>query len=294
MAEPARKADKKKSVPSGEKVVPLKEELPLIPLRNIVVFPQMIVPLFIGRSQSVKALEETMEKEKLLVFSAQKNEEVEDPSPADISKIGTLAEVVQMIALPDGTTKILVEGICRVRVESFVHEAPYFHVKITRISESEEVSLAEEALVRRVIRQFEEYVKLNRRIPPETLMSIVNVDNPGRLADLIASYLTLKVDEKQLILETIKAEKRLQHLSEILDKEIGVLRVEKDLQGKVRKQIERVQKEYYLKEKLRAIQSELGEEGDADNPDLAEYRRKIKEAKLPEEVRTKAEKERDR
>ncbi|MBI5400056.1 endopeptidase La [Candidatus Saganbacteria bacterium] len=270
------------------------EELPLIPLRNIVVFPQMIVPLFIGRSQSVKALEETMAKDKLLVFAVQNNEEVEEPSTGDISKIGTLAEVVQMIDLPDSTTKILVEGVCRVKVERFVRETPYFHVIISRISEPEEVSVAEEALVRKIIRQFEEYVKLNRRIPPETLMSIVNVDNPGRLADLVSSYLTLKVGEKQLILESIKVAKRLEHLSEILDKEIGVLRVEKELQGKVRKQIERVQKEYYLKEKLRAIQSELGEEEDNDNPELGEYRKKIKGAKLPDEVRAKAEKELDR
>lgn len=268
-----------------------KEELALIPLRNIVVFPQMIVPLFIGRSPSQKALEDTMAKERMIVFASQKNEETEEPSPKDICKIATLAEIVQMLALPDGTTKILVEGICRVKVEKFVQETPYFRVEISRVAEPEEISVEEEALVRTIIKQFEEYVKLNRRIPSETLMSIVNVDNPGRLADLIASYLSLKVDEKQAILEAATVEKRLEKLSEILEKEIEVLGVEKKLQGKVRKQIERVQKEYYLKEKLRAIQDELGEEEEYAQPELAEYKKKITAAKLPAEVKEKAEKE---
>lgn len=277
-----------------EKAAEWKEELPLIPLRNIVVFPQMIVPLFIGRSRSVKALEDIMRREKMLIFATQKNEEVEDPGVKDICKIGTLSEVVQMLNLPDGTTKILVEGICRVRVDEFVQETPYFKVRLTRLAEPEEISVEAEALVRTLIKQFENYVKLNRRIPPETLMSIINVDNPGRLADLIASYLSLKVDEKQSILEAIKVEKRMEKLSQILEKEIGVLQVEKQLQGKVRKQIEKVQKEYYLKEKLRAIQEELGEEEEGAEPEIGEYRKKIEAAKLPPEVKEKASKELER
>ncbi|MEA3493633.1 MAG: endopeptidase La [Candidatus Margulisiibacteriota bacterium] len=279
---------------SSRKLGEWKEVLPLIPLRNIVVFPQMIVPLFIGRSPSVKALEETVEKEKMIIFAAQKEEENEDPSPKDIAKIGTLSEIVQLLHLPDGTTKILVEGICRVRIEKYEKQAPYFKVAISRIEESEDITPETEALVRNVIKQFEEYVKLNRRIPSETLMSIVNVDNPGRLADLIASYLSLKVDEKQAILEAVKPEKRLAKLSEILEKEIGVLDVEKKLRGKVRKQIEKVQKEYYLKEKMRAIQEELGEEDEYDQPELKEYKKKIKAAKLPAAVKEKADKELER
>ncbi|KPJ64304.1 DNA-binding protein, partial [candidate division WOR-1 bacterium DG_54_3] len=266
----------------------------MIPLRNIVVFPQMIVPLFIGRSPSLKALEDTMAKERMVVFASQKKEEVEAPSPKDISRIGTLSEIVQMLALPDGTTKVLVEGICRVRIEDFVQETPYFRVNISRIEEPEEISVEAEALVRTIIKGFEKYVKLNRRIPSETLMSIVNVDNPGRLADLIASYLSLKVEEKQTILEAVTVEKRLKELSEILEKEIEVLEVEKKLRGKVRKQIEKVQKEYYLKEKLRAIQEELGEEEEYAQPELAEYRKKIEGAKLPPEVKEKATKELER
>ncbi|MFH1576522.1 MAG: endopeptidase La, partial [Candidatus Margulisiibacteriota bacterium] len=290
MADSGKKSNKNKPEKDSE----WQEELPLIPLRNIVVFPQMIVPLFIGRSQSVKALEDIMAKEKMLVFASQKREEEEDPKPKDISKIGTLAEIVQMMPLPDGTTKILVEGICRVRIDDYKQETPYFRVEISRIDDPEEISLEAEALVRSIIKQFEEYVKLNRRIPPETLMSIINVDNPGRLADLVASYLSLRVDEKQEILEAIKVEKRLKKLSEIMEKEIGVLGVEKELQGRVRKQIEKVQKEYYLKEKLRAIQDELGEEDEFGNPELTEYNKKIREAKLPAEVKEKAAKELDR
>ena len=268
-----------------------KEILPLIPLRNIVVFPQMIVPLFIGRSKSVKALEDIMDKNKLLIFATQKKEDEEEPTSKDICKIGTLSEIVQLMPLPDGSTKILVEGICRVQIENYVKESPYFQVELSRVPEPEEISAEEEALVRKVIHQFEEYVKLNRRIPAETLMSIINVDNPGRLADLVASYLSLKVDEKQAILEAVKVEKRLKKLSEILEKEISVLEVEKNLQGKVRKQIEKVQKEYFLKEKLRAIQEELGEEEDFLQPELSEYRKKVEAANLPKEIKEKAMKE---
>jgi len=277
-----------------EKIGEWREELPLIPLRNMVVFPQMIVPLFIGRNKSIKALEDTLAKEKMVIFASQKNEEVEEPGPKDLCTIGTLSEIVQMLALPDGTTKVLVEGICRVKIEKFTQETPYYRVVISRVPEPEEFSVEAEALVRTVVKQFEEYVKLNRRIPSETLMSIVNVDNPGRLADLISSYLTLKVEEKQAILEALTMEKRLKKLSEVIEKEIEVLKVEKNLQGKVRKQIEKVQKEYYLKEKLRAIQEELGEEEETAQPEIAEYRKKIEAAKLPAEIKEKAEKELER
>ncbi|MBI5078661.1 endopeptidase La, partial [Candidatus Saganbacteria bacterium] len=287
---PEQKPDKARP----DKLAEWREELPLIPLRNMVVFPQMIVPLFIGRSKSVKALEDTLVKEKMVVFASQKNEEIEEPGPKDICTIGTLSEIVQLLTLPDGTTKVLVEGVCRVRIEKFTQEAPYFRVAISRIAEPEEISVEEEALVRTVIKQFEDYVKLNRRIPSETLMSIVNVNNPGRLADLISSYLSLKVEEKQAILDARGIEKRLKKLSEVLDKEIEVLNVEKKLQGKVRKQIEKVQKEYYLKEKLRAIQEELGEDEEYAQPEMAEYHKKIEDAKLPPEIKEKAEKELER
>ncbi len=271
-----------------------RDELPLIPLRNMVVFPQMIVPLFIGRSKSVKALEDTLEKERLVVFASQKAEDVEEPSPKDICQIATLAEIVQMLALPDGTTKILVEGVARVKIESYTQDDPYYKVKISKISEPAEVGVETEALLRMVIKKFETYVKLNKRIPSETLMSIINVENPGRLADLVASYLTLKVEEKQKILEALSLAIRLKTISDILDKEIEVLEVEKKLQSRVKKQIEHVQKEYYLKEKLRAIQEELGVEDDENGPEIAEYRKKIEAAKLPDEAKEKALKELER
>jgi ATP-dependent Lon protease len=270
-------------------------ELPLIPLRNMVVFPQMVVPLFIGRSKSVKALEETLHKEKMVVFASQKSEDVEEPSSKDVCSIGTLSEIVQMQTLPDGTTKILAEGVARVKIESFISETPYFKVKVSKILEPDNMTVEVEALIRMVIKQFEKYVRLNKRIPSETLMSIINIDNPGRLADLIASYLTLKVDEKQSVLEALAIDKRLKKLSEFLDKELEVLEVEKKLQGKVKRQIEKVQKEYYLKEKLRAIQDELGEGDDEEgSPELAELKKKIVAAKMPPEAKEKATKELER
>ncbi len=165
-----------------------------------------------------------------------------------------------MHTLPDNTTKILVEGISRVKIDAFVSESPFFKVKISKVQEADDMTVEVEATVRLLIKQFEKYVKLNKRIPPETLMSIINIDSPGRLADLIASYLSLKLEEKQSILDAVSVQKRLKLLSEFLDKEIEVMEVEKKLQGRVRRQIEKVQKEYYLKEKLRAIQEELGEE----------------------------------
>ena len=289
---PEQKPDKDKP----EKLSEWKDELPLIPLRNMVVFPQMIVPLFIGRSRSVKALEHTLEKEKLVVFVSQKSEEVEEPGPKDLCTIGTLSEIVQLLSLPDGTTKILVEGVSRVKIDKIIQETPYFKAAVSRLLEPEGMTIESEALVRTVIKLFESYVKLNKRIPPETLMSIINVDQPGRLADLISSYLTLKVEEKQSILEAVVTEKRLKKLIDILEKEIEVLEVEKKLQGKVRKQIEKVQKEYYLKEKLRAIQEELGEEVESEEgqPEIAEYKKKIEQGKLPAEVKEKAEKELER
>src|SRR3989339_441864 len=296
----AEDAGKKINKEKPDKTAEWKEELPLIPIRNIVVFPQRIVPLFIGRSKSIKALEETLKKEKIVVFASQKNEEVEDPSPKDLCVIGTLAEVVQLLELPDGTTKVLVEGISRIKIENFTQESPYYKVIVTRIAEPDGLTPEAEAFVRNTIKLFEKYVKLNKRIPPETLMSIINVDRPGRLADLIASYITLKVDEKQAILETISVENRLKKLCQILEKELEVLEVEKNLQGKVRKQIEKVQKEYYLKEKLKAIKEELGEEADDEEgdisvgPEIDEYKKKIAKAKLPANVKEKAKKELDR
>ncbi len=285
------KADKK----NPEKLSEWREELPLIPLRNMVIFPQMIVPLFIGRTKSLKALESTLKKEKMVVFASQKKEETEEPGADDLCRIGTLAEIVQMLSLPDGTIKILVEGIVRARVDKFTQEAPYFRVSIAKIAEEEETLTPEkENLMRNLIKQFESYVKLNKKIPSEILMSIINVEDPGRLTDLIASYLTLKLEDKQSILEALQVEKRMQKLSEILDREIEILSVEVKLQSKVRKQIEKVQKEYYLKEKLKAIHDELGEEDEDAPPEIEEYKKKIYAAKLPNNVKEKAVKELDR
>ncbi len=284
------KADKK----SPEKLSEWKETLPLIPLRNMVVFPQMVVPLFIGRSKSVKALEDTLSREKMVVFASQKSEDVEEPSTKDICSIGTLAEIVQMQTLPDGTTKILVEGVARVKVESFLSESPYFKVRISKIPELGGNDRRGGSLRQDDNKAVRKVRETEQEDPAETLMSIINIDNAGRLADLIASYLTLKVDEKQEILEAISVPKRLKKISEFLDKELEVLEVEKKLQGKVRRQIEKVQKEYYLKEKLRAIQEELGEEEEGAPPEVAEYKKKIEAAKMSDEAKDKALKELER
>lgn len=263
------------------------EALPLIPLRNMVVFPQMIMPLFIGRPKSVKALEESLTGNRTVILASQKDEEVDEPKPKDICEIATLAEVIQMLKLPDGTTKVLVEGITRARIEKFVKSEPYFTVTAKIISEEKEVDVETEALVRLVIGQFENYIKLNKRLPADTLTTLTSVENPGRLADLIASYLTLKLDEKQKILETIDIKKRMEMLSKLVTKEIEVLEVEKKLHGRVREQVEKLQKEYYLREKLKAIHEELGV-AEETSPEVDEYKKKIEAAKMPEEAKKQA------
>ncbi|MFC1517842.1 endopeptidase La [Candidatus Margulisiibacteriota bacterium] len=274
------------------KVTPktFKDVLPLIPLRNIVVFPHMIVPLFIGREKSIQALEVVAGADKLLVLATQRKEEIEDPDPEDIHDIGILAEIVQQLKLPDGTTKVLVEGISRVKIKKIIKEKNFYKVQTEKLEEKFELSVELEALVRMVIESFESYVKLNKKIPAETLMSIINVDDPGRLADLIASYLVLKVEEKQNLLETVNVKQRLEKLNDFLSRENELLEVEKKIHGKVKDQIEKVQKEYYLKEKLKAIQEELGtEEGELSEID--EYKKKVREAKMPPDVEKKALKE---
>ncbi|MBU0580410.1 MAG: endopeptidase La [Candidatus Margulisbacteria bacterium] len=266
------------------------DELPLVPLRNIVVFPHMIVPLFVGREKSIHALEQVMGGDKLLVLATQKREELEDPEPEDIHSKGILVEIVQHLKLPDGTTKVLVEGISRVKIKKFLKQENFYKVQIEKLEEKFELSVELEALVRLVIESFEAYVKLNKKIPAETLMSIINVDDPGRLADLIASYLVLKVEEKQEMLEMVDVRKRLEKLNDFLSRENELLEVEKKLHGKVKDQIEKVQKEYYLKEKLKAIQEELGSE-EGELSEIDEYKKKIREAKMPIDIEKKALKE---
>lgn len=261
--------------------------LPVIPLRNMVVFPQMIVPLFIGRPRSISALEEALKFERKVLVSLQKDEDQEDPEPKGINAIGTISEVVQMLKLPDGTTKVLIEGLGRARILDFTQTEPFYAAQIEEIEEITGDSVKTQALTRLVAERFEEYVRLNQRLPAETLLSVVNYDEPGRLADLIVSYLPLKAVDKQSILEAVSLLDRLEKLDGFLSKEVEVLEVEKKLHGRVKEQIDKVQKEYYLREKMRAIQQELGT-FEEENPEVQEYKKKIAEAKMPPEAKKQA------
>lgn len=264
--------------------------IPVIPLRNMVVFPQMIVPLFIGRPRSIAALEEALKGDRKVLVSLQKDEEKEDPEPKEINPLGTISEVVQMLKLPDGTTKVLIEGLNRARIQDFTQTDPYYAAQIEEVGDLKGDSVKIEALTRLVAEKFEEYIRLNQRLPAETLLSVVNYDEPGRLADLIASYLPLKPIDKQDVLEAVDVVDRLEKLDGFLSKEVEVLEVEKKLHGRVKEQIEKVQKEYYLREKMRAIQQELGT-FEEENPEVQEYKKKIEDAKMPEEAKKQAETE---
>ena len=266
---------------------------PLIPLRNMVIFPRMIIPLFIGRDKSLQALEYALAHDKLIVLASQTDESVDEPSPDLIYDTGTITEIVQVLKLPDDTTKVLVEGLSRVKIKKHIDKAPFFMVQTENLEDIDQDNVELEALSNILVEQFETYVKLNKKIPTETLMSIVSIDAPGRLADLIASYLILKVSEKQSILEQNSIRKRCQTLQDILLRENELLEVEKKIHVKVKDQIEKVQRDYYLKEKIKAIQDELGAEEDL-NPEIAEYKKRLKEAKVSEEAEKKAFKELNR
>ena len=253
----------------------------------------MIIPLFIGRDKSLQALEYALAHDKLIVLASQTDESIDEPSPDLIYDTGTITEIVQVLKLPDDTTKVLVEGLSRVKIKKHIDKAPFFMVQTENLEDIDQDNVELEALSNILVEQFETYVKLNKKIPTETLMSIVSIDAPGRLADLIASYLILKVSEKQSILEQNSIRKRCQTLQDILLRENELLEVEKKIHVKVKDQIEKVQRDYYLKEKIKAIQDELGAEEDL-NPEIAEYKKRLKEAKVSEEAEKKAFKELNR
>ncbi len=262
-----------------------------MPLRDVVVFPHMIVPLFIGRTKSVKALEEAMTtKDRKIFLVAQKNPDIEDPGPEDLYQMGTVAQIMQMYKLPDGTIKILAEGLYRAEIVDFVEIDPYIVVKIKRVLDKKMKGLKIEALMRSVLEEFEKHIKMNKKIPPETMLTVVNIEDPGALADTIISHLLIRVAEKQRLLEITSPYKRLSELLKRLTSENSILELEEKIQGKVRKELERTQKEYYLREQLRVIQEELGKEDDTLS-EIREYRERIKKAKLPKEVEEKALKE---
>ncbi|MFO0997138.1 MAG: endopeptidase La [Alphaproteobacteria bacterium] len=263
---------------------------PVLPLRDIVVFPHMIVPLFVGREKSVRALEDVMKDDKQILLVTQKNAAQDDPTPADIYSVGTIGTVLQLLKLPDGTVKVLVEGSKRSRLTRYAENQNFFQAFAEPLEEAAGDSRELEALARSVVSQFEQYVKLNRKIPPEVLVSVNQIDNPSKLADTIASHLTLKIAEKQELLEAISTQERLEKIYAFMEGEIGVLQVEKRIRNRVKRQMEKTQREYYLNEQLKAIQKELGE-GEDGRDEVAEIEERIKNTKLSKEAREKAQAE---
>jgi ATP-dependent Lon protease len=260
---------------------------PVLPLRDIVVFPHMIVPLFVGREKSVRALEDVMKDDKQILLVTQKNAAQDDPSTADIYTVGTIGTVLQLLKLPDGTVKVLVEGGQRARIVRFAENEAFFQAQAEPIGEKPGTHQEIEALGRTVVAQFEQYLKLNKKIPPEVLVSINQIDDPGKLADTVASHLTLKIPEKQELLETETVSDRLEKVFGYMEGEIGVLQVEKRIRNRVKRQMEKTQREYYLNEQLKAIQKELGE-GEDGKDEMAELEDRITKTKFTKEAHDKA------
>jgi len=260
---------------------------PVLPLRDIVVFPHMIVPLFVGRDKSVRALEDVMKDDKQILLVTQKNAAQDDPTPADIYGVGTVGTVLQLLKLPDGTVKVLVEGGRRASIARFADNPDFFQAYAEVIEEKPGEGQEAEALARAVVSQFEQYIKLNKKIPPEVLVSVNQIDDASKLADTVASHLQLKIAEKQQLLEASSVSERLERVYAFMEGEIGVLQVEKRIRNRVKRQMEKTQREYYLNEQLKAIQKELGENEDGRD-EVAEIEERIAKTKLTKEAREKA------
>ena len=268
-------------------------KLALLPLRGVLVFPNMVLHLDVGRERSVTALDKAMVSDNRILLVAQKDARVDEPAEEDLYTIGTIANIRQMIKLPGGTIRVLVEGLQRGRIVKYLASEPCFEVETIIVKEDESRTPEVEALMRSLLYQFEQYIKISRKISPETLATVSGIEEPGRLADVIASHLNLKIQQKQEILEALTAKTRLEKVSDFLSREMEILEIERKINLRVRKQMEKTQKEYYLREQLKAIQKELGEK-DERLAEVEEYREKISEAKLPPEVEEKALKELER
>ena len=264
--------------------------LPVLPLRDIVVFPHMIVPLFVGRERSVRALEQAMAEDKQILLLAQKTPSEDEPKPDDVFRIGTVATVLQLLKLPDGTVKVLVEGVRRAQVLGFANNEQYMQAHIEDIVDDSARDDETRVLMKGLVEQFEEYVKLNKKIPPEVIVSVNQIDEPERLVDTVSSHLALKIEEKQALLEIVTFKERLEKIFAHIEDEIGVLQVEKRIRNRVKRQMEKSQREYYLNEQMKAIQKEL-HEGEDGLDEMAELEKKINETKFPKDVRTKAQAE---
>ena len=268
-------------------------ELPLLPLRGVIVFPNMVIHLDVGRERSVKALDEAMVHDNQIFLVAQKEAKTNEPVNDDLYSLGTVANIKQTLKLPGGTLRVLVEGLQRARIEKFLQSEPFFKARVEEIQEDETKTNETEAFMRHLLDQFEQYIKLSKKIPPEAFATVSEIDEPGRLADGMISNLSLKLEQRQELLEVLQPQARLEKLAEILSQEMEILELEKKINVRVRKQMEKTQKEYYLREQVKAIQKELGER-DERTAEADEYRKKIADAGLPEEAEKKALNELDR
>ncbi|MBT3196285.1 MAG: endopeptidase La [Gammaproteobacteria bacterium] len=269
---------------------PLEQEFAVLPLRDVVVYPHMVIPLFVGRDRSIAALEAAMAENKKVLLVAQQSATKDEPSSADLFEAGTLATILQLLKLPDGTVKVLVEGAQRAQVIQYGEAQGYLRARVTLYRDQMENSAEIEVLSRSIQGQFEHYVKMNKKIPPEVLTSLAGIDDPGRLSDTVAAHMTLKIDEKQQLLETFDVQERMEFILSIMEGELDILEVEKRVRGRVKKQMERNQREFYLNEQIKAIQKELGESEDGTN-ESEELERKVKEAGLSKEAAEKVEAE---
>jgi ATP-dependent Lon protease len=272
---------------ANDKVQSVSSTAPVLPLRDIVVFPHMIVPLFVGREKSVRALEEVMNDEKQILLLTQKNAAEDDPTADGLHTIGTMATVLQLLKLPDQTVRVLVEGKGRARVTGFSPRSDFFQATVEPIAEETAGAQESEALMRTVKANFEQYIKLNKKVPSETLAAVAQIDDPARLADTVASHLSVKIGDRQALLETFKTTERLEKILSLIEAEIGVLQVERKIRSRVKRQMEKTQREYYLNEQLKAIQKELGE-GDESRDEMNELEDRIRKTKLSKEAREKA------
>ena len=268
----------------------VKEQLtvvPILPLRDVVVYPHMVIPLFVGREKSIRALEAAMESDKQILLCAQKSAALDEPEGEDIYNIGTLSNILQLLKLPDGTIKVLVEGSERARIVTFLTTEEYFNAQISTYTQPHLEEREAEVLSRSVLTQFDQYVKLNKKVPPEILSSLSNIEDPGRLADTIAAHMSLKIEEKQKILEIDNPRDRLEHIIALMESEIDLLQVEKRIRGRVKKQMEKSQREYYLNEQMKAIQKELGDLDESHN-EIEELTKRIEKAGMSKEAKDKA------
>ncbi len=268
-------------------VAPTQAGMPVLPLRDVVVYPHMVIPLFVGREKSIVALDLAMKADKRILLVAQKQADVDDPKGEDLYRVGTVATILQLLKLPDGTVKVLVEGVDRASIDKLI-EGEFFSAEVTAMPDMERYEEREmDVLTRSVITQFEQYVKLNKKVPPEILTSLAGIEQAGRLADTVAAHMSLKLSEKQKVLEIPDVRKRLEHMLAVIEGEMDVLQIEKRIRGRVKQQMEKSQREYYLNEQMKAIQKELGDLDDAPN-EIGELEKRIKAAGMPKEAREKA------